>query len=299
MQTVIIRDLRRSEFRGVSEGLGLVHFFCHPLLGSGSGWLSGWGLWQTLDAKNVLRAFVWRKGLEACLLDGVDVAGFDKQYDDFAKLFVPGFGDHKANGQVWSKPTFYFLGLEFQSAAADGVVASSEDAEAPPIGVHFDDVVGDQYFGADVGGLDAKATFVRPTDADASEWFVPEACLRPADASEGDVRECLGHAVGAPNGVGKVAQGRFKVLVDGASAYDQVAYLHESTALFGLAERVVHLHGHHGGKVDGRRNVAKRMPTGFHRRQPQAADYRSHDHHLARDVVEWQAEQGCVARLQT
>ena len=49
--------------------------------------------------------------------------------------------------------------------------------------------------------------------------------------------------------MGEVSQLAGQGLVDGSSANDEVAYVHQPVALLGHLQRVPHLQGDHGGEV--------------------------------------------------
>ena len=114
------------------------------------------------------------------------------------------------------------------------------------------------------------------------------------------MRQGLGHAIGAPYGIGQGLDHLCQLVADGSSAYDEVTDAHEPFALAGHFQGVVHLHGHHGGKGEaGQGIVGQGMAARAHGGEPKVPLEASHHHHLACDIVEGHAEQGGVARLQS
>ena len=137
------------------------------------------------------------------------------------------------------------------------------------------------------------------------------------------MREGLSHAVGAPDGVGEGFEFCSQGIVDGAAADDEMFNLHESLTLLGNLQGVVDLQRDHCGEGEGRlviegntlgtgthcaiRDstlvpvpiVSQRMARRFDADQSQSSFKGADDHHLAGDVVEGHAEEGCVTRLET
>ena len=189
------------------------------------------------------------------------------------------------------------LGLDLHASCVDGVVGASQDAELAG-GVQFGDVIGLQNGRIDQRGLDDQCPAFGQTDGDRSERRVPLRGIRTVEAAQGDVRQGLRHAVSAPHGVGKVAQGFGQRGVDGTAPDDEMFHLSEQCPFAGHLQAVVDLHRYHGCE-DGRiLQPGQRMAAGLHCDEPQSSHQRTHDDHLSGDVLQGHAQQGRVARVQ-
>ncbi len=183
----------------------------------------------------------------------------------------------------------------------------------------FGDIVGDKGFGADFGSIDDEGVLVGERDGDGGERGVPIRGIGAGETAEGDMREGLGHAVGAPDGIGEGFEFCSQGIVDGAAADDQMLYLHESLTLLGNLQGVIDLQRDHCSEGEGRlviegntlgtgthcaiRDstlvpvpiVSQRMARRFDADQSQSSFEGADDHHLAGDEVEGHAEESGIA----
>ena len=157
---------------------------------------------------------VFGQTLSAESLDGAGVGLCGEQDDRFSELFVRAACDGESACEVGSQPVFHFLDLNLDAAGINHIVFPSEYAEAggccivlPAVGPKLGSVVGYQSAGAYCRSIDDKASVAVESCFHSVERPVPVAGIRTVQPSEGDVRERLCHAVGAPYGVGEVVQG--------------------------------------------------------------------------------------------
>ena len=255
---------------------------------------------------------------EDALADGAGFRGrtLSDEYHSLTKLFIWTLTYNKRYAHVRTQLAFEFLRLYLQSTGTDHIILSSEDAEGHtptlPEGRQFGDVVGDKGFGTDLGCIDNQTAFVGEGQMDRGEGGVPFGGLRTADATEGDMREGLRHAIGAPDSIRELSEFCFHRLVDGSATNDEVLYLHQTLALLWYLEGVVDLERDHGSearKVEGgrRKEEGGRRVVGRGRRKEeggrkgergegvagggdgeegQVTLEGAHDHHLASDIVE-------------
>ena len=244
-------------------------------------------------------------------------------HHSLTKLLIWTLTYNKRYAHVGTQLAFEFLGLYLQSAGTDHIILSSEDAEGHtptlPEGRQFGDVVGDEGFGTDLGGIDDQTAFVGEGQMDRGEGGVPLRGLWTADATEGDMREGLRHAIGAPDSIWELSEFCFHRLVDGSAPNDEVLYLHQALALLWYLEGVVDLERDEGEEVwnvecgrwnveCGRWNVEGGMwkveggrwkvgggteggggegvTGGGDGGEGQVTLEGAHDHHLASDIVE-------------
>ena len=141
----------------------------------------------------------------------------------------------------------YFLDLDLDAARADDIVFATKNAEAG--GEDFNDIVGDEGLWAHLGGIDDQTAIRGLGDRDGGEGRVPFGGIGTIEAAQGDVREGLGHAISAPNGMGEGAEFGFHRFVDGTTTDNQVADLHQARSFLRYLQRVIDLHGNHGCEV--------------------------------------------------
>ena len=192
---------------------------------------------------------------EDALADGAGFRGrtLSDEYHSLTKLFIWTLTYNKRYAHVRTQLAFEFLGLYLQSTGTDHIILSPEDAEGHtptlPEGRQFGDVVGDKGFGTDLRGIDDQTTFVGEGQMDRGEGRVPLRGLGTADATEGDMREGLRHAIGAPDSIRELSEFCFHRLVDGSAPNDEVLYLHQTLALLWYLEGVVDLERDEGEEV--------------------------------------------------
>ena len=99
------------------------------------------------------------------------------EYHSLTKLLIWTLTNYKRYAHVRTQLAFEFLRLYLQSTGTDHIILSTEDAEGHtptlPEGRQFGDVVGDEGFGADLGGIDDQAAFVGEGQMDRGEGRVP------------------------------------------------------------------------------------------------------------------------------
>ena len=183
----------------------------------------------------------------------------------------------------------------------------------------FGDIVGDKGFGADFGSIDDEGVLVGERDGDGGERGVPIRGIGTGETTEGDMREGLSHAIGAPDGVGEGFEFGSEGIVDSAAADDEMADLLKALFFFRHLQRVLDLQRDHCGEGEGRlviegntlgtgthcaiRDstlvpipiVSQRMARRFDADQSQASFEGADDHHLAGDEVEVHAEESGIA----
>ena len=192
---------------------------------------------------------------EDTLADGAGFRGrtLSDEHHDLTKLLIWTLTNYKRYAHVGTQLAFEFLRLYLQSTGTDHIILSPEDAEdhAPtlPEGRQFGDVVGDEGFGTDLGGIDDQTTFVGEGQMDRGEGCVPLRGLWTTDATEGDMREGLRHAIGAPDSIRELSEFCFHRLVDGSAPNDEVLDLHQALALLWYLEGVVDLERDEGEEV--------------------------------------------------
>ena len=192
---------------------------------------------------------------EDALADGAGFRGrtLGDEYHNLTKLLIRTLTYNKRYAHVRTQLAFEFLRLYLQSAGTDHIILSPEDAEGHtptlPEGSKFGDVVGDEGFSTNLGGIDDQTTLVGEGQMDRGEGGVPLRSLWTADATEGDMREGLRHAIGAPDSIRELSKFCFHRLVDGSASNDEVLYLHQTLALLWYLEGVVDLERDHGGEV--------------------------------------------------
>ena len=184
---------------------------------------------------------------EDALADGAGLRGrtLGDEHHDLTKLLIWALTYNKRYAHVGTQLAFEFLRLYLQSTGTDHIILSPEDAEGHtptlPEGRQFGDVVGDKGFGTDLRGIDDQTTFVGEGQMDRGEGCVPLRGLWTTDATEGDMREGLRHAIGAPDSIRELSEFCFHRLVDGSAPNDEVLYLHQTLALLWYLEGVVDL----------------------------------------------------------
>ena len=183
----------------------------------------------------------------------------------------------------------------------------------------FGDVVGDKGFGADFGSIDDEGVLVGERDGDGGERSVPIGGIGTGEATEGNMREGLSHAVGTPDGIGEGFEFGSQGIVDGAAADDQMLYLHESLTLLGNLQGVVDLQRNHRSEGEGRLviegntlgtgthcaikdstlvpvpSVSQRMARRLDADHSQSPFEGADNHHLAGDEIERHTEEGGIA----
>ena len=140
---------------------------------------------------------------------------------------------------------FYLLNLQFYATAAHHIVASAAYAEVSAVGSYLRDVVGGERSGAYSRSVYHKTAVGVETNVDTFKRFVPVACLFAAESAQSDVRERLGHAIRAPDGVRKLPQLGCHLAAYGSAANDEMLYLPEQRALLLHLQAVVHLQRNH------------------------------------------------------
>lgn len=205
-----------------------------------------------VDGDDVLWPPIAREQLVARLTGEVDIATFEDESHGLPESLV-GLPRHDI-GHVDApieKP-LDLLGLDLYSARADDIVRPADDAEpfgAVGSGCHLCDVVGRQRLGTyGRSGNDETAASIE-RDIDTLEGRVPIAGIGTAEATEGNVGERLGHAVGAPYGIGHRLKNLRQALIDSPAADNDIGDLAEETSLTGHAHRLPRLHWRDGGEI--------------------------------------------------
>ncbi len=213
----------------------------------------------------------------------------------FSKACVAPLRYDERCAQVRTQQALDVLHPDFHASAVYHVVLAPEYAEAAAVGVKLGKVVGVQRPVAYQGRVDNQAAVGAEAHADTRKRCVPAVGVRAAKPAQGYVREGLCHSVCAPHGIGETAKLLFQGIVNGSAADDEVPYAHKQPALFGAVQAACHLHGHHGGEHRRFRQPGERAARGLYADEAQPPDERTHYHHLACDIVEGHAQQGCVA----
>lgn len=284
---------------------------CHPLLGLCACRLAGACEGQVVDVEIMAGQPVVGEHLPACVFQTVGVGMLGEQDNGLAELRILGARDHEGRPEDGLQGSLHLLGLHLDAAGVDDIVETAEDAELS-LRVDEGTVVGDERALMYQGCVDDETAVGVEADGHGVEGRVPVGGIGTAEAPEGDVGERLRHAVGAPHGVGKGLQLACQLVVDGASADDELPDGLQPPRLLGHAEGVVDLQGHHGGEgeaavgggielpgISAQRGVAEGMAAGLHADELQTALEAAHDNHLAGDIVERHAEQGRVAGTET
>ena len=118
---------------------------------------------------------------EDALADEAGVVGgtFGKENDDLAKFLIRAFGDEEGGREVRTELTLELLGLDLQASGANGVVATTEDAEEWRVeSGEFGNIVGGKGFGADLGSIDDEGVLIGKRDGNRGEGCVPIGGIR-------------------------------------------------------------------------------------------------------------------------
>ena len=148
-----------------------------------------------------------------------------------------------------AQQAFHLFDLYLDATTVDDIVHSAQDAETDAIGMHLHPVMSLQGNGTDSRCLDGETAILRLPHTDSLQGLVPVTAPGPIHAPQGDMREGLGHAVTAPDGMGKILQALLQSLIDGTSAYQQVAHLAEQCPLFRMLKTMIDLQGHHRHEI--------------------------------------------------
>ena len=154
----------------------------------------------------MFRTAVSRHVLLAYVAHYLAVAALDEHRHRLAQTPVLYLGYHERTSGVRLEQPLHLLNLHLYPSAAHHVVLASYDAEASAVGVELGYVVCLQPLRAHGGSVYHEASVGTSAHAHVVERSVPQACLRSVEPSQGYVRQCLCHAVGAPHGVGEVFQ---------------------------------------------------------------------------------------------
>ena len=116
---------------------------------------------------------------EDALADSAGLRGrtLGDEHHDLTKLLIRTLTNYKRYAHVGTQLAFEFLRLYLQSTGTDHIILSPEDAEGhtPTLseGRQFGDIVGDESFGTDLGGIDDQTTLVGEGQMDRGEGRVP------------------------------------------------------------------------------------------------------------------------------
>ena len=150
----------------------------------------------------------------------IGVVRFSEQCERFSQNGVVLFGDDKWCSHVGLERLFHLLDLDFDAPAAHHIVDAAEYAKA--IVTEFSAVVGHELLFAHHRSVNHQASAVVEAHPHAGKRRVPPACLIAIEATEGNVREGFGHAIGAPHRTRKIFQFLFQIGENGASANNKM-----------------------------------------------------------------------------
>ena len=178
-----------------------------------------------------------------CLID----SAFGEQDHRLTEFGIRTLRNEERGLQMGAQLTLHRLYLDLDATRTDYIVLTTQDAELSSR--QLGDIVGDKALRTDFWSIDDETTVIIETYFDRRERGIIIGGIRTIQATEGDMREGLRHAVSAPNVVRKGLQCCGKGIVDGASTDNEVTDLFQTFTLLRHLKRVINLHRHHGSEV--------------------------------------------------